>query len=176
MVRTNAWLVLVIVLGIALSTTQAWIRNAPVFEWSLPALRAQQVGPARNTFTTHLLQGISPGHVLRACVGNSVSAVRESARMRVDLSNTGGELLVFRELNVPDNGFACADVGYAELSSAAENGTGRVQIKMTATLAVPNGSTITDFVASVELFDETTGSNNSTGGILGFAYLTWGAR
>lgn len=44
---------------------------------------------------------------------------------------------------------------------------------MAATLTVPNGSTINDFVASVEVFDQATGHNNN-GGILGFAYLPWG--
>jgi hypothetical protein len=138
---------------------------------SLPRVAAQGT-PRADQYRHQLIQGITPGHTLRSCVGQARPG-GNAALLNVQLSAFNGQVLFLRDLNIPTIGFACVDARFEDLNQPGEIGTGRLQLNVSTTLTLPRGLTPDDFVASVEIYDQATGSTNTGQGLLGFAYLPW---
>ena len=104
--------------------------------------------------------GIIPGQSLRVSVGNTANTPGSTITWTYKVTNPGGVPLYDSDWKyVPVRRFSYLDVSRRDLNTVGEPGTGRAQVMVTVTLRVPAGSNPEDYIGSLEVFDERTGSN-----------------
>ena len=130
---------------------------------SLAAGRAGAAGPSdlNDIYVFRSIIGIIPDQSLRVSVGNTANTIGDQAQFTFTVTNDGNVSLYESDWKyVPVRTFRFSGVSRRDLNIAGEPGTGRVQMMVTVTLRVPAGSNPKDYIGSLELVNDRTGSTD----------------